>query len=410
MVSKKYFYLIVLSMLLFHVHPKAIAQWRGPDRDGKYPEKDLLKIWPQGGPELLWYYEGLGEGHSSVGIGKDRLFVTGMIDTTGIIYSFSMEGRLLWKKQYGAEWYRNYRGTRSTPVVAGELVYFESGQGVVYGYHAYTGDLVWKVDLFTRFNAKNIRWGVAESLLIDENTIYCTPGGSEHNVVALNRFNGETIWTSPGNRQPAAYCSPILVRHHDTRLLVTMTAESVIGIDADTGAFYWSIEQRQDYQIHANTPLYFDGKILCSSESDRARPTGMVQIQLSGDGKKAEVAWRNESISNLMGGFILKDGYVYGSIYNRSDWYCLDWNTGRTKYISDILKSGVVLFADGFFYCYTDRGAMALIEADEHDFKLISKFDVPYGTNQHWAHPVIDAGRLYIRHGNALMVYDIAEK
>ena len=30
------------------------------------------------------------------------------------------------------------------------------------------------------------------------------------------------------------------------------------------------------------------------------------------------------------------------------------------------------------------------------------------GSGEHWAHPVIKNGRLYIRHGDALMVYHIA--
>ncbi len=57
----------------------------------------------------------------------------------------------------------------------------------------------------------------------------------EHNVVALDRFTGETIWSSKGNGEQSAYCSPILVQHNDTRIIVTMTVESVLGIDADHG-------------------------------------------------------------------------------------------------------------------------------------------------------------------------------
>jgi len=29
------------------------------------------------------------------------------------------------------------------------------------------------------------------------------------------------------------------------------------------------------------------------------------------------------------------------------------------------------------------------------------------GTDQHWAHPVIHEGVMYIRHGNALMAYKV---
>jgi hypothetical protein len=43
-----------------------------------------------------------------------------------------------------------------------------------------------------------------------------------------------------------------------------------------------------------------------------------------------------------------------------------------------------------------------------NSFEIISKFEVPLGTDQHWAHPIIHDKRMYIRHGDALMVYDIS--
>lgn len=385
-----------------------ISQWRGPNRDGKYPAKNLLKQWPENGPELLWSFEGLGKGHGNVGIGGDQLFVCGMIDSIGHIFAFDMKGDLLWEKAYGLEWNKEYTGVRSTPTIVEDLVYFESGRGVVYCYNGNTGELVWSVDILKKFNAENIQWGMAESLLVDGDKIYCTPGGKEHNVVALNRYDGSTIWSSKGNSQPAAYCSPILIEHHGTRLIVTMTAESIIGIDAETGAYYWSIEQRQGNKIHANTPVYFDGKIMCSSASDKSDFGGTVLIQLSENGEKAEVVWRNTDITNLMGGFILKDGYVYGSKYRSSEWYCLNWMTGVVNYNSKPFRNGVIIYADGLFYCYSEGGDMALVDANSQAMSVVSQFKIHLGTDQHWAHPVIDRGRLYVRHGNALMAYDIA--
>ena len=403
-------YLVIVIFLFSCMESVEISQWRGPNRDGKYAEKNLLKQWPENGPDLIWSFEGLGEGHGNVGIGKNKLFICGMPDTIGVLYSFNLNGDLLWKKEYGLEWYKNYTGSRSTPTVVGDLVYFESGQGVVFCYDGNSGDLIWSVDLLQKFNAENIQWGMTESLLVDGNTIFCTPGGPENNVIALNRFNGETIWTSAGNRQLSAYCSPILVEHNNTRLIVTMTSESVIGVDAETGEFYWNIEHQQSNKIHANTPVYYEGKILCTSSSARSNLCGTVQIQLSDDGKKADISWRRENITNLMSGFILNDGFIFGSLYNKSDWYCLNWETGETAYSSKVLNSGVIVYADGLFYCYSHRGEMALVKADHEEFKVISSFNVPLGTKQHWAHPVIDNGKLYIRHGTALMAYNIAQK
>lgn len=410
MITKRIFYLLLASILYSCTQSPKISQWRGPNRDGKYQATNLLKSWPEKGAELLWSFEGLGEGHGNVGIGSDKLFVCGMPDTVGVIYAFGMNGELQWKKEYGVEWHRNYTGSRSTPTVVGDLVYFESGQGIVFCYNGNSGDLLWSVNLLKKFKANNIKWGMAESLLVDEDILICTPGGEDNNIVALDRFTGETIWTSPGNGQAAAYCSPILIEHNNKRLIVTMTAESIIGLDAGSGDFYWSIEQQQSNKIHANTPFYYDGKILCSSSSAKSEHSGTVQIELSHDGTKADVKWRKEKITNLMGGFIHKDGFIYGSLYKKSDWYCVNWETGETEYISKDLSSGVIVYADGLFYCYTQKGEMALVDADHNDFQVISSFDVPLGTKQHWAHPVIDQGILYIRHGNALMAYDIAKK
>jgi hypothetical protein len=88
----------------------------------------------------------------------------------------------------------------------------------------------------------------------------------------------------------------------------------------------------------------------------------------------------------------------------------LDWKTGETVYITNVFDSGVIIYADGLFYCYSHKGEMALVDANPNEFKVISSFNVPLGTKQHWAHPVIDKGSLYIRHGNALMAYDISSE
>jgi outer membrane protein assembly factor BamB len=405
-----------LKLILFYslllpgiVSDEKYPQWRGPQRNGIYSEKGLLKSWPAGGPSMLWSFQGLGAGHGSIGPGKDKFFVLGMHGSTGIIYAFDYNGKLVWKKEYGAEWSENYAGTRSTPVVIGERVYFESGKGTVYCYDALSGTKIWSVDLLKKFNADNITWGMAESLLIDGDYLYCTPGGKENNIVSLNRFTGATIWTSPGNRQPSAYCSPALVKHNKTSLVVTMTARSIVGVDALTGQFYWQVPQYQGNKIHANTPVYYQGRIYCSSDYDETN-SGLVALKLSDDGKSVTVEWRNENFRNLMGGIIVTDGHIYGSMYRKGSWCCLSAADGKILYTSNNLGDGNIIMAEGLFYCYSEKGEVALVNANPVSFNVISKFKVPLGTDQHWSHPVIYQGRLYIRHGDALMVYDIKAK
>jgi hypothetical protein len=52
---------LLLSTALYISFPgkfQEISDWRGPDRNGIYPEKDLLRQWPEEGPETAWVFEG----------------------------------------------------------------------------------------------------------------------------------------------------------------------------------------------------------------------------------------------------------------------------------------------------------------------------------------------------------------
>jgi outer membrane protein assembly factor BamB len=384
------------------------SEWRGPDRQGIYYETGLLDSWPENGPELLWSFEGLGAGHSSPAIGNKRVFVTGMPDTIGVLYAFDMKGNLLWQKEYGEEWHVNYTGSRSTPLVVNELIYFISGMGEVFCYNANDGENVWSVDMLKEFDGKNIRWGISESVLIDGDRLICTPGGETHNLVALNRFTGEIVWSSTGFREPSAYCSPLLVEHNDTRIIITHTAGSVIGIDANTGEAFWSVPHMQTYSIHANTPVYHNGIIYCSGTYHKVGNSGLLALELSSDGKSVKQLFRNENYKNLMGGIVILDGTIYGSAYRKNNWFSIDALSGEEKVISSDFSGGVIVYAENLFYCYSEEGEVALVKMNPNSFEIISKFEVPLGTDQHWAHPIILDKRMYIRHGDALMVYDIS--
>lgn len=405
--NKKYVIIFFPVLLLFSgIISGQVYEWRGPDRNGIIPETGLLKSWPEKGPELIWSYQGLGEGHTSIGPGKDRFFITGLENKTGILFAFDYSGKLIWKKPYGPEWDENYAGPRSTPVVIDDLVYFQSGHGVIYCINANSGEKVWTIDMQNRFGARKITWGLVENMLIEGDRIFCTPGGIKDNVACLNRFTGETIWTSPGNKKPSAYCSSIYVRHKNAELIVTMTDGSIIGVDARTGQFYWDVPQSQTYKIHANVPLYSNGIIYCASENE-ASNNGLVALKLSDDGKKVTQLWRNRDFKNLMEGFILRDGLIYGSVYEANKWMCVDIADGKALHTFNKFGDGSILLADGLFYCYSKRGEMGLMSADRNAFNIISRFRIPMGEGPHFSHPVIYKGRLYVRHGSALMVYKI---
>ncbi|MCF8362084.1 MAG: PQQ-binding-like beta-propeller repeat protein [Prolixibacteraceae bacterium] len=395
---------VILMCAVAVANAQEPTKWRGEQQNGVYPDKNLLDTWPESGPEVLWHFEGLGEGHSSPVFVGDKIYLSSMIDSTGYIFILDMQGNLLEKYPYGLEFFDSYPGTRSTPVIVGDWLYIMSGKGVLYAMNPETGDVKWKKDLFKDFDGENIRWGVTETLKLDGDKLFCSPGGDDYNVIALDRKTGELIWKNEGLGELSAYCTPLIVDLPERKLLVTMMASHILGIDADNGDLLWNYEQTNRWSVHANTPVYYDGGLVCTSGYGR----GTVKLNLSEDGSSVEKAWHNDDLDTRMGGVVIIDGYVYASGDNSRKWQCVDFETGEEKWSTRELGGrGVVIAADGKLFLYGDRGDLAMIKATPEAFKLLGQTRVEYGTAQHWSHPVINDGVLYLRHGDALVAYKI---
>ena len=114
-------------------------------------------------------------------------------------------------------------------------------------------------------------------------------------------------------------------------------------------------------------------------------------------------------MDSQMGSVILVDGYLYGSGHDNRDWYCVEFLTGEVKFSSrELGRKGNIIFADGMLYIYSEKGDVALVKPNSEKFEIISSFVLEAGSGEHWAHPVIKKGKLYVRHGDILNIYNIA--
>ena len=394
---------LLLALCVTLMWGPAEAQWRGSERDGIYTGESLLDVWPETGPQLLWSTDVIGAGFSSAAVTADRVYATGAVEGKGYLFAFDIDGKQTWTSAYGPEWSDSYPGARTTPVVAGNRIYLMSAMGSVVCFGT-DGKKAWSVDAAQAFGAKQLRWGMTESLLIDGDTVFCTPGGSEATVVALDRHTGKVLWQSKPNGESSTYCSPRLITHNGRRLLVTMTARSVIGLDPGAGEILWSHDHVTKYDINPNTPVYHDGELYTVS----GYGTGGQKFKLNADGTGVEQVWAQPILDSQMGSVVLVDGYLYGSGQKNRGWHCVNWETGEVAHTAKVLGSkGNIIYADGMAYCYGEKGDVGLVKPTSGAFEVVSSFKVDKGSGQHWAHPVIRDGRLYVRHGEALM-YDIS--
>ena len=398
----KHSIILLLTIISLSLFSQEKIQWRG-DRTGIYNETNLLKSWKPEGPKMLWHFDGLGEGHSSVAIANNKIYVTGLVNGQGHIFVFDMSGLLLNNSTYGPEWSKNYNGSRSTVTISDGKLYIYSGLGTLTCLDENSLKILWKKNIVDDFKGSNIMWGVNESPLIVGEKVILTPGGKENNVVALDKNTGKTIWVCSGEGDVPAYCSPLYISDIEVPQIVTMTAKHILGIDAKTGQKLWSYEYHNSRNIHPNTPIYSDNKLLCISGYGK----GAIMLQLSNGGRKVEKIWENKEFDPKTGSAVKIGDYIYGSGDNNKYWLCLEWNTGIQTYSDKSIAVGNVIAADNMLYCYSEKGDMALVKPNPEKFEIVSKFKITLGTEQHWAHPVINQGVLYVRHGNTVMAYDV---
>ncbi|UCF16253.1 MAG: PQQ-like beta-propeller repeat protein, partial [Phycisphaerales bacterium] len=285
-------------------------QFRGPNRDGKSAETGLLKKWPPSGPNLLWSVAGLGIGFSSVAVADGFVYTTGMLDGEGFLFAYDLAGNLKWKESYGPEWTGSYKGTRTTPTIDRQRIYVFSGTGKMVCFNTGTGDKIWQVDTLENFEAKNIRWGMSGSPLIDGDKVYCTPGGRKGTTVALDKMTGRTIWATTGLDEQSAYSSAILIERGGNRLLIDMIQKSVICVSADDGKLLWQEPYVTPSDTGGVTPIYKDGGVYVTSAIQREFTRGGVMFELSADGMSVTEKWNDKTLDCGHGGVVLVDGYL----------------------------------------------------------------------------------------------------
>jgi len=406
----------VINLFIHSSMAQVASQWRGPERTGVYPETGLLKEWPEGGPERIWLSDKVLKGYSSPAMGDEYIYVTGKQGSDEYLTALDYNGKLAWQVRYGRAWDQSYPETRTTPAVYNGKVYMISGQGEVVCHDAKTGSQVWYENAKEEHSGIFNIYGPSEAPLIVDGKVFYTPAGFETTTIALDAETGKLIWKSKPIPDSAAYVSPLFTSHNGRDMIINIAANWAYGMDPVDGSFIWKFdyinrETRQNTRgmiiTNCNTPLYHDGKVLLNKGYDH--PT--IQLSLSDDARDVKIKWSSWDFDTHMGGYILVDGFLYGSNWlnnSRGNWVCTDWETGETKWEETWNNKGQIIYADGLIYIYEERrGNVALVKPNPGKLEIISSFTVEEGSGPHWAHPVIHKGVLYIRHGEVLIAYKI---
>ncbi len=403
---------LALTFLLVSSAPETkVYEWRGSDRKGIYRESDLLKTWPADGPKELWSVDNLGNGFASPVFTEENFYITGEIDSMAILYCFNLKGEKQWQTTLGREWVKSSPGSRSAPTITDKHIYTGTGLGDLYCVDRNNGKIIWSKELAKEFRGELPLHGHSEAPVVSGDKVFWTPGGKEYNVVALNRYTGKLIWSNKGFGERSGYNSPAIIDHRGKKILVTFSAYHLMGFEAETGKLLWSQEQDNyppdkrtpgNGDTHANTVIYEDGSIFYAAGDGN----GGVKLTLSDDGTAITQDWRNARFDSFMGGIVKTGNYLYGCGTAAPDVRSVNAETGV---ITDSLRvgSGAIIEADDMLYYYNHRGELMLLSYNNGMISKVSSFRITRGTKQHFSHPVINKGILYLRHGDVLMAFGI---
>lgn len=410
----KIFFAAVCGMILSLSSTAQLVQWRGEMRDGHFRnEKNLLKEWPVEGPEMILKVEGIGTGFSSPILANGTIYITGMKDTLDYLSAIDFSGNVKWQVPYGRSWIQSFPDTRSSPTIDGDRIYVLAGTGRLGCFNATDGTEIWAINVDKDYEGEWHIWGVSESPLIVGDMVICTPGGGVTSMVAFDKMNGKEIWRTPSVGGQRSYVSPTTYEYNGKPYILAATATNLFAIHPENGEVAWTYnyysakEWDQPGLIWANTPIWDGDQIYISKGYDF--PSKMLKVNAEGTG--VTEVFTNEVLDNHHHGVVLVDGYVYASNWinnGKGNWVCMDWRTGEIKWETTWENKGATVYADGLLYLYEEkRGNVAIVKPNPDQLEVISSFRITEGSGPHWAHPFISDGKLLIRHGNVLMVFNI---
>jgi outer membrane protein assembly factor BamB len=185
--SKMFISAIVLLALISNIYAQDWPQYLGPGRNGVSTQKDIMRTWPQQGPEVLWTAE-IGIGYGGPVIKDGKAYLLDRDDKVGDkLRCFDItSGKELWNFAYDAPGSVMFPGSRSIPTVDGNKIYTVGPYGNLYCIDLDTHKPVWNSNVWTDLVAGKFRNGLLHNAPLF--TVICLYWHHRHLRQGLSRM------------------------------------------------------------------------------------------------------------------------------------------------------------------------------------------------------------------------------
>jgi len=404
-------------------------QWRGPKRDGIWPEKGIVQKFDAPRLNIRWRAK-IANGYSGPTVADGRVYVTDRVTTptqTERVHCFdAMTGTKTWSHGYECKYEKieHRNGPRASVIIDENRAYSLGTMGHFFCFDAANGNILWSRDLKSEYAIRMPIWGISACPLVENHLVIVHVGGKDNaSIVAFDKITRAEKWRALNDT--VSYSAPIVIDQAGKRVLVCWTVERVVGLDPATGELYWQhpftpgrLSQNIASPVFENNYLFvssfFDGSLLLKLDPDRLAVEKVWQ-------RKGESPKNTESLHCCISTPILKGNYIYG-VDSYGELRCLDLLTGDRIWESpdavpnDRWANIHMIQNQDRTWMFNERGELIISKLSPNGFQEISRTKLIEPTKGQlsqrggvcWSHPAFAYKHVYIRNDEELLCADLS--
>jgi outer membrane protein assembly factor BamB len=378
-------------------------QWRGPNRDGKVTGFKVPEKWPERLTQKWKVTVGVGD--STPALVGEKLYAFGRQDADEVIQCLdAATGKAVWENRYPAGRVvtgpaARHPGTRSSPAVADKKLCTLGVGGILSCLDAQSGKVLWRKQSTDEYQGIPYNSDTAMSPLLHGGMCFVHVGGKTNGAMfAFDLASGSPKWKWAGDGP--ACSSPVIMTVGSTKQLVTLTANSVIGLSLADGKLLWQVPFEAT-QGNNTTPV-LDGPTMIYTGQGK----GMFAVRIEGKGGDYAVAtlWTNKQLGARFTTPVLKDGLLYG--YN-GHLFCANAQTGATVWEDATNRGNSAALVDvgSVILALTVNSELAAFKPSDKEYLELARYKV--ADTETWAHPVVDGNRVFVRDRESVALWTI---
>lgn len=287
-------------------------------------------------------------------------------------------------------------GSRSTPVLHGDMIFCLSGHGKLSGHKVSDGTMIWQNDFVAKHQSTRPRWGYSSSPLVVNDMLVVEVGGKENQAfMAFDMLTGKPLWNSQ-NGEPF-YNSPLQTQIDNEPQIIFANGVMLYSLKL-SGDTLWTY--KMPFRFITTMPLMVGANRIFLSG---VRSPGFVIIEVN-QHKIKEIA-RGDHMQTDFNTASYNSGFIYG--FNVSTLRCISAETGELKWSKRGYGKGSQIVVNNHVVVLSDQGLLVLAEVNPNAF--VEKASAQAIKGKSWTAPSYARGKVYVRNLTGMACYQMYE-